>query len=192
MGPNAVGDLAGLDVGYRARREQVRLSDDPRYYRAADVLVEAGRLGQKTACGAFRYQEGSREPLPDPKAESLIRAEAARLGVSRRSIEDVEIVDRCILALINAGAELLVKGIAASASDIDAIWCNGYGFPRYRGGPMFYADTLGLPTVISRIESLGRLLGTHDWTPSQQLRDLAARGQGFAEADAGGSRQHSR
>jgi 3-hydroxyacyl-CoA dehydrogenase len=183
MGPNAVGDLAGLDVGYRARREGVRLSNDPRYYRAADVLVEAGRLGQKTGRGAFRYAEGSREPLPDPEAETLIEAEAARLGVSRRSLDDSEIVDRCILALINAGAELLATGIAASSSDIDAIWCNGYGFPRYRGGPMFYADTMGLAAVTSQIESLARRWGVRDWTPSDKLRQLVACGQNFAEAD---------
>jgi len=183
MGPNAVGDLAGLDVGYRVRRERKDLPDDPRYYRIADVLVEAGRLGQKTGRGAFRYEAGSRNPLLDPEVDALIAAEAARLGVKRRRISDEEIVDRCIYALINEGARLLGEGIAAAAADIDAIWCNGYGFPRIRGGPMFHADMLGLGAVLAGIERYAREQGARDWTPAPLLADLARQGSSFVKWD---------
>jgi len=169
MGPNAVGDLAGLDVGYRVRQERSDLPDDPRYYRPADRMVEAGRLGQKSGRGMFRYEPGSRTPLPDPEVEQMIAAESARLDIERRSVAETEIVDRCILALINEGARILGEGVAESASDIDAIWCNGYGFPRWRGGPMFYADTLGVPQVIESIERLARQHGERYWSPAPVL-----------------------
>jgi 3-hydroxyacyl-CoA dehydrogenase len=183
MGPHAVGDLSGLDVGYRVRREGMRQSDDPRYYRVADILVEAGRLGQKTGAGMYRYETGSRVPLPDPQVDAMTVAEAARLGVIRRSIDAEEIVSRSMLSLINTGAQLLADGIADSAADIDAIWCNGYGFPRRRGGPMFYADTLGLQTVVSSIQRFGSQLGTRDWIPAEFLMRLSSRGQRFADFD---------
>ena len=183
MGPNAVGDLAGLDVGYRVRRERADLPQDPRYYRIADVLVESGRLGQKTGRGAYRYEPGSREPRPDPEVDALIIAEAARLGITRRALADEEIVARCIYALINEAAKILHEGIAASAADIDAIWCNGYGFPRRRGGPMFYADTIGLTVVLAGIERFGRELGAQYWTPAPLLVSLAQRGSTFGEWD---------
>jgi 3-hydroxyacyl-CoA dehydrogenase len=113
MGPNAVGDLAGLDVGYRVRRERPDRLKDPRYFRVADLLVEAGRLGQKSGRGAFRYEPGSREALPD-QVDALIHAESARLGIERRTIADDEIVARCIYALINEGAAILGEGIASA------------------------------------------------------------------------------
>ena len=169
MGPNAVGDLAGLDVGYRARRERRDLPDDPRYYRVADLLVDAGRLGQKTGKGAFDYLPGSRRPSRAPEVEALILAEAQRMNVPRREISDEEILTRCVFALINEGAQILAEGIAASAGDIDAIWCNGYGFPRYRGGPMFYAATRGPAAVVQGIRHLGELHGERYWTPSPLL-----------------------
>src|SRR5579862_290853 len=183
MGPNAVGDLAGLDIGYRTRRERADRPADPRYYRVADLLVEAGRLGQKTGRGSYRYQAGSREPMADPEVEALIIDEARRLGINRRVIADEEVVTRCIYALINEGAALLGEGIAASAADIDLIWCNGYGFPRRRGGPMFYADTIGLRAVIAGIERFAAEQGAQYWTPAPLLVELAQRGDGFAEWD---------
>jgi 3-hydroxyacyl-CoA dehydrogenase len=183
MGPNAVGDLAGLDVGYRIRRERKNPPADPRYFRVADALVEAGRLGQKSGRGAFRYEPGSRQPLPDPEVEALIAAEAARLGVRRRRMSDHEIVERCIYALINEGARLLAEGISTSAGDIDAIWCNAYGFPRLRGGPMFHADTIGLRVVLAGIGRYAKEHGAHDWTPAPLLAELAGRGSTFAEWD---------
>ena len=183
MGPNAVGDLAGLDIGYSVRRERRDRPDDPRYYRAADLLVEAGRLGQKTGRGYYRYEAGAREPMADPEVEALIAAEAARLGIKRRAIGAEEITGRCIHALINEGAALLGEGIARSAADIDAIWCNGYGFPRFRGGPMFHADSLGLGRVLEQIESYGREFAPRDWQPAPLLVELAASGTTFAERD---------
>jgi len=183
MGPNAVGDLAGLDVGYRVRRERRDRPADPRYYRVADLLAEAGRLGQKSGRGAFRYESGSREPLPDPDVETLIAAESRRLGIERRAITDAEIVERCTFALINEGAAILGERIAASAADIDVIWCNGYGFPRWRGGPMFHADAVGVPAVLAGIERFARTLGTQYWQPAPLLVELARGGATFAQWD---------
>jgi 3-hydroxyacyl-CoA dehydrogenase len=179
MGPNAVGDLAGLDVGYRVRRERTDRPSDPRYYRVADLLVEAGRLGQKSARGAFTYAHGSRRPTRDAEVESMIAAEAKRLGVERRAIADQEIRERCLYALINEGAKLLAEGIAASPGDIDAIWCNGYGFPRFRGGPMFYADTVGCAAVLQGIGKLAETHGREYWTPARLLEEIAAAGETF-------------
>jgi 3-hydroxyacyl-CoA dehydrogenase len=179
MGPNAVGDLAGLDVGYRVRRERKDLPDDPRYYRVADLLVESGRLGQKTGRGAYLYPEGTRKPVRDPEVESLIAAESARLGIERRAISDEEIVNRCLFALINEGALILEQGFADSPADIDAIWCNGYGFPKSRGGPMSYADALGTPVVLEGVLRFERALDPRYWTPAPLLRELAASGDTF-------------
>jgi 3-hydroxyacyl-CoA dehydrogenase len=179
MGPNAVGDLAGLDVGYRVRRERKDRPDDPRYYRAADLLVEAGRLGQKNGRGAFRYAQGSRKPIPDPEVDAMIAAESLRLGIARRAIQEQEIRERCLYALINEGARILEEGVADSPADIDAIWCNGYGFPRSRGGPMTYADTIGPATVLDGIRRFAKLHGTKVWTPAPLLSELCARADTF-------------
>jgi 3-hydroxyacyl-CoA dehydrogenase len=179
MGPNAVSDLAGIDVGYRVRRERKDLPDDPRYYRVADLLFEAGRLGQKTGRGAYLYSAGSRKPVRDPEVESMISAESARLGIERRAISDDEIVHRCLFALINEGALILEQGFAASPGDIDAIWCNGYGFPKSRGGPMSYADALGTAAVLDGIRGFERTLGPQYWTPAPLLCELAASGDTF-------------
>jgi 3-hydroxyacyl-CoA dehydrogenase len=179
MGPNAVGDLAGLDIGYHARRAWADRPDDPRFYRVADLLAEHGRLGQKTGRGFYRYEAGSRRGVPDDEVEALIRAEAQRLGIAGRDVEDKEIIGRCIFALINEGATLLEERIAASPNDIDVIWCNGYGFPRERGGPMFYADTIGLPRVVQGIKDYATSLGGRYWSPSRLLVQLAADGLSF-------------
>ena len=181
MGPNAVGDLAGLDVGYRVRRERKDLPDDPRYYRVADLLFEAGRLGQKAGRGAYLYPAGARQRVRDPEVEAMIAAEAARLGVARRLIGDEEIVKRCVFALINEGARLLGEGIADSADDIDAIWCNGYGFPRFRGGPMFHADSIGPAVVLEEMRQFGATLGAGYWTPAPLLEEIARTGGKFQE-----------
>jgi len=181
MGPNAVSDLAGLDVGYRIRRERADRPRDPRYYRAADLLVEAGRLGQKAGRGFYLYPQGSRKRVRDPEVEALIVAESQRLGVARREISETEIRERCLFALINEGARLLGEGIASSAADIDAIWCNGYGFPRFRGGPMFYADTLGLATVLEGLERYAREQGAEIWSPAPLLVELVAQGLCFSD-----------
>ena len=184
MGPNAVGDLAGLDVGYRVRRERKDLPDDPRYYRVADLLVESGRLGQKSRAGAFDYAEGARRLDRSIAVEEMIAAEALRLGVERRPISDEEVVRRCVFALINEGANILAAGIVGAAADIDTIWCNGYGFPRYRGGPMCYADTLGPREVLKEIQALARAQGERYWSPSPLLLELAERDGKFADIHA--------
>jgi 3-hydroxyacyl-CoA dehydrogenase len=179
MGPNAVGDLAGLDVGYRVRRERKDLPCDPRYYRVADMLVEAGRLGQKTGRGAYLYAQGSRRPVRDVEIEALIGAESRRLGIERRAIADQEILERCVFGLINEGALILSEGIAATPADIDVIWCNGYGFPRFRGGPMFHADTIGLGKVLDGINRFAALHGRGYWTPAPLLVEIAGNGGTF-------------
>jgi 3-hydroxyacyl-CoA dehydrogenase len=188
MGPNAVGDLAGLDVGYRVRRERKNLPDDARYFRVADLLVENGRLGQKTGRGMYRYGADGRARAPDPEVEMLIRAEAARLNIAARDLSDTEIIERCIYALINEGAAILADGIAACPQDIDVIWCNGYGFPRARGGPMAYADTVGLASVYDGIRRLAAEHGSRYWTAAPLLADLGRRHSSFAAWHAERSR----
>lgn len=185
MGPNAVGDLAGLDVGYRARRERKDPPTDPRYWRVADRLAEMGRFGQKTGRGFYRYDGDVR--TPDPEVAALARAEAQRLGVTPREITDQEIVERCIYALVNEGAYILQEGAAGCAADIDVIWVNGYGFPRSRGGPMFYADAVGLPQVVESMRRLAETVGSQYWTPAPLLEDLASTGDSFASLCARGA-----
>ena len=182
MGPNAVNDLAGLDVGYSVRREWDGKPDDPTYFRAADMLVEAGRLGRKSGRGFYLYDGGDK--VADPEVVRLIRAEAGRLGIEQRRHDDSEIVERCIFALIDEGARLLGSGIARRASDIDVIWCNGYGFPRWRGGPMQYADTLGLADVHAELAALALRHGHSRFPIAELIRHLAATGGSFAALDA--------
>ncbi len=170
MGPNAVGDLAGLDVGYRARRAWSERPRDPRFYRVSDLLVEAGRFGRKSGSGFYRYGPQSRRGTPDPEVVELIGREAQRLDVVQRPIDDDEILERCLTALINQGGLLLDEGIARSAADIDVIWCDGYGFPSYRGGPMFYAEQIGRDRVLGSVERLARQHGSEYWTPARWLR----------------------
>lgn len=181
MGPNAVGDLAGLDVGYKVRQERTDLPDDPRFYRIADLLVEQGRFGQKTGKGMYLYEEGSRTPTSDPEVQALINAESEKLGIKRRDIEPQEIVERCIYGLICEGARILEDGIATRSSDIDVIWINGYGFPRHRGGPMHYADTVGLSAVHEKLSEFSESFGAKYWEPPALIRDLGKDGRRFAD-----------
>jgi len=173
MGPNAVGDLAGIDVGYKARRERKDLPDDPRFYRVSDMLAEQGRYGQKTGRGMYLYEKGSRTPIPDPEVHEMIRAEAKRLGVEQRDIAADEVIDRCIFGLVTEGARILEERIALRSSDIDVIWLNGYGFPRYRGGPMHYADIVGLDTVYAKVCEFRDRFGARYWEPPVLLERLA-------------------
>ena len=185
MGPNAVGDLAGLDVGYKVRQERTDLPDDPRFYRVANKLAELGRYGQKTGKGMYLYEAGSRQPIPDPEVRSLIRAEAAALGVEQRDISAEEIIERCIYGLIVEGTRILEDGIASRPGDIDVIWMHGYGFPRHRGGPMHYADSIGLDKVYARVCEFRDRFGPMYWEPPALLRELAESGRSFAEFAAG-------
>ena len=182
MGPFAMSDLAGIDVGYRVRQERKStLPDDPRYAAIADKLHGMGRFGQKTAAGFYRYEAGNRTPISDPEVHALIEGEARRLGIERRQISDDEIVKRCIYPVINEGARVLEEGIALRSSDIDIVWIYGYGFPPYRGGPMFYADTVGLGEVYETIRGFREDHGDY-WTPAPLLERLAGAGKTFAAA----------
>ena len=184
MGPNAVGDLAGLDVGASARREWRDRPDDPRFYRASDLLAGLGRYGQKTGRGFYRYDAAGGARVADPEVAELLRSEAARLGVAARAVSDAEIVARCMAALVNEGARVLGEGIAASPADVDTIWCNGYGFPKARGGPLRYADARGLAGVLEDVERFGREFGARYWTPAPLLVELAQLPGGFYDWQA--------
>jgi 3-hydroxyacyl-CoA dehydrogenase len=174
MGPFAMGDLAGLDVGWRIRKGRGERA------LVADRLCELGRFGQKTGAGFYRY-EGDRTPRPDPEVERIILDIAAEQGIARRPISDEEILDRLLYPMVNEGARILEEGRAIRASDIDVIWVHGYGWPVYRGGPMFWADTIGLAAVRDRMLDLGRRTGSDAWTPAPLLERLAAAGRGFLD-----------
>jgi 3-hydroxyacyl-CoA dehydrogenase len=176
MGPFRMGDLAGLDVSWRIRQRQAATRPPHlRYSRIADLLCERGRFGQKTGAGWYRYEAGSREPLPDPEVTALIEAVSAEMGIVRRPIADEDIVERCLCALVNEGARILEEGIATRASDVDVIWIYGYGFPKWRGGPMYWARTMGLGRVAAVVERLHAEQGALV-PPSALLRDLARSG----------------
>lgn len=183
MGPQRVSDLGGTDVGTKARIQLYKRESRPDpYFVIADSLTELGMLGQKIGRGFYRYENGGREALPDPEVIRLIEALSAERGIARREISDEEIVERCILALINVGALVLEEGIAARASDVDVVWTSGYGFPRHLGGPMFYADSLGLGHVSERTRHYHKKLG-HYWRPAALIERLASAKSSFEEWD---------
>ncbi|QSE88022.1 enoyl-CoA hydratase/isomerase family protein (plasmid) [Rhodococcus pseudokoreensis] len=176
MGPFAMSDLAGLDIGWAARKRLAPTRPKHlRYSRVDDVLCEGGRFGQKTGSGYYRYVNGSRTPVPDPEVDAVIRRCAAEAGIDRREISDAEIVDRCILALVNEGAKILGEGIAQRASDIDVVYVDGYGFPASRGGPMYYAQNLGLEEVLRRIREFEVVHGEY-WSPAPLLEQAVRNG----------------
>ena len=184
MGPFAVIDLAGLDVGWRSRRER-RAAEDPRRYGGTlgDRLCERGRFGQKSGAGYYRYEAGSRTPVPDPEVEALIARVSSERGITRREIDDAEILSRCLYPLVNEGANVLDEGIALRAGDIDVVWLHGYGFPAFRGGPMHYADHVGIASVHDTIRRYHERHGAW-WTPSPLLARMAKQGSRFADRDA--------
>ena len=182
MGIFAVDDMGGLDVAWRVRQELHQFEEPGvRKPLVADTLVEMGRLGQKTGKGWYRYGD-DRKPVPDPEVLALIERVATGAGIRRRTISDEEILQRTIYALINEGARLLEEGIASRAADIDVIYLTGYGFPAYRGGPMFYADACGLPAILERVSAFHRELGPR-WKPAPLLETLARDGVTFREFD---------
>ena len=183
MGPFAVSDLAGLDVGYRIRQARAATRDPAERYSAlADKLVEMDRLGQKSGAGFYRYEPGDRTPHPDPAVEHLILEHARDLGLERREITDEEILKRLVYQLVNEGAQVLDEGIAQRSSDIDVIYVYGYGFPAYRGGPMFYAGELGLDAVYADVVQFRERYGDQ-WQATPLLQRLAEAGQTFADFD---------
>src|ERR1041384_4285015 len=184
MGPIAMGDLAGLDVGWRIRKEFKHLEDPTvRHPLVGDRLCEMGRFGQKTGAGWYRYDE-NRKAIPDPEVDKLIAEAAAEAGIVRRQISEQEIVERTMYALVNEGAKILEEGFALRAVDIDIIYINGYGFPAWRGGPMWFADTVGVKKVYDRISEFHAQHGKL-WEPAPLLKTLAEQGKTFADFDKG-------
>jgi 3-hydroxyacyl-CoA dehydrogenase len=173
MGPFAMSDLAGLDIGWK--RETSKSST------LREMLCERGRLGQKSGKGYYLYDPDTRASAPDPEVEALIEQLAERQGIARREVSDQEILERCLFPMVNEGAKILEERIASRASDIDVVWVNGYGWPVYRGGPMFWADGLGLDTVAARVREYSDRLGGEHWRPSELLLRLAASGGRFTQ-----------
>jgi 3-hydroxyacyl-CoA dehydrogenase len=181
MGPFAMQDVAGIDVGARIRqhlRAEGKTRAEGPQSPVPDWLYEMGRYGQKTGSGWYRYEEGSRTPIPDPLIEELAQKAAAGRGVARRKVTDDEIISRIMVALANEGANVLEEGMALRPGDIDVIYVNGFGFPRHRGGPMMVADAMGLATVLARVNEYRARFGDH-WKASPLLERLAAAGKGF-------------
>jgi 3-hydroxyacyl-CoA dehydrogenase len=185
MGPFQMGDLAGLDVGWRIRKGKHAIAPPVgRYSKVSDELCELGRFGQKTGAGYYRYENGSRTPVPDPFVDDLVERVAREAGVARRTVSDQEILERCMFPLVNEAAKILAEGIAARAGDVDVVWVYGYGFPAWRGGPLHWADSLGLSAILDKIQAYERVHG-ESWTPAPLLRELAESGGKF------GSRKHT-
>ena len=185
MGILAVFDMAGIDVGINVHRvNAARYPPDPSYYQADIALHSAGRLGQKTGKGYYKYEPGDRTRHDDPEALALLRQKAGELGVMLRAHADAEILERCLYPLLNEGLRILEEGVAQRASDVDVVWCAGYGFPRYRGGPMFYADTLGLPVLLAGMEKYREIFGSMHWEPAPLLVRLVREGRSLAAWDA--------
>jgi len=179
MGPFAMADLAGLDIGWRNRKAKLhKLSAREKSNNLLDKICELGRYGQKTGAGFYRYDE-QRKATPDPLISELIVAHSQERGIDRRVISDQEILERCLYSMINEGAKILEEGIVARPLDIDVVWIHGFGFPAYHGGPMFYADAIGSKTILAAIHKFQGTLGAEYWTPAALLERLANEGKGF-------------
>jgi len=183
MGIFAVDDMGGIDVMWRVRQERKHLEKPGvRKPLMTDKLYEMGRLGQKTGAGWYRYGD-DRKAIPDPEVDALIRKTATEAGIHQRTISTEEILERCLYSMINEGSRILEEGYALRAADIDTIYLAGYGFPGYRGGPMWYADQVGLKKIFDRILTFQREHGEL-WEPSPLLKRLAESGETFAKWDA--------
>jgi 3-hydroxyacyl-CoA dehydrogenase len=191
MGPCAMLDMAGQDVAWAVRQNQLRRwPANMRYSRLSDMLYERGRLGSKSGAGWYRYKSGARGGEPDPEVEAMIRAESERLGIVRRTIGDEEILTRCLYALVNEGARIVAEGIVERPSDIDLCYVHGMGFPAARGGPMWWADSVGLDRIYREICALEQKYDAN-WTPAPLLAELARSGRRFADLNES-SRRRSR
>jgi 3-hydroxyacyl-CoA dehydrogenase len=185
MGILAVFDMAGIDVGVNVHKSNAdKYPPDPAYYQADLALYEAGRLGQKNGKGYYRYEPGDRTRHDDPQALELLRARAAQLGIAPREHSEEEILERCLYPLLNEGLRILEEGIAMRASDVDVVWAAGYGFPRYRGGPLFYAETIGLDTLLVGMLKYRDLFGPMHWQPAALLEELVKTDQSIADWEA--------
>jgi 3-hydroxyacyl-CoA dehydrogenase len=156
MGPFRMADLAGLDVGMDVRKRRAREFPEQDFSDVADVLVGQGRFGQKNGAGFYRYEAGARNAIADPEVAAIIDKFRAQRGFRPRQVSDTQIIERCIYALVNEGARIVEQGIAQRSSDIDIVYLNGYGFPAFRGGPMFYADQTGLPEVVRALRRMAQ------------------------------------
>jgi 3-hydroxyacyl-CoA dehydrogenase len=179
MGPFTMGDMAGLDIGWEIRKRRYQERPDFVYSKVGDRIAEAGRFGQKTGKGWYLYEPGNRKPIPDPEVDRMISRYRKEQNIETRAISDEEIVERLVYALVNEGAKILEEGIALRASDIDMVYLTGYGFPPFRGGPMFYADTVGLDKVLASIEKFSRGYMGAVWKPAPLLVKLAKAGGKF-------------
>ena len=179
MGPFRMSDLAGNDIGWYIRKRRAIESPEIAYSKTADLLCEQGRFGQKTGAGWYDYQPGDRKAYPSQLVNDMIVRHSADLGLERRAIADEEIVERLVYALVNEGAKILEEGIALRASDIDMVYLTGYGFPLHRGGPMFYADSVGLPNVLDAMRRYARGRHGEAWQPAPLLERRAQEGKGF-------------
>ena len=187
MGILAVFDMAGIDVGVNVHTANAhQFPPDPAYYQADFALYEAGRLGQKNGKGYYRYEPGNRARIDDPAAVEILRARAHKLQVPPREHSQQEIIERCLYPLLNEGLRILEQGVALRASDIDVVWTAGYGFPRYRGGPMFYADTIGLPALLEGMQKYRDIFGPMHWQPAPLLVHLVEQGRTIAQWEAEG------
>ncbi len=184
IGPFATADLSGLDIGYDSRQRRAAQNPNYRKLPIADAIVELGRLGQKTGAGWFRYEKGDRTPHPDPEVARIIKEKAAELGIAQREFADEEILRRLLFASVNEACKILEEGKAYRASDIDVMWLNGFGFPRYRGGLMYWADGIGTAEVYRQIAAWHQQYGER-WAPSALLRRLADTNTPFREAKPG-------
>jgi 3-hydroxyacyl-CoA dehydrogenase len=172
MGPFQMSDMAGLDIGWS---KETSTGSTIR-----ERLCEADRRGLKAGAGYYRYEKGDRTPIPDPEVEKIILEFSAKHQIKRRPVDDQEILERCLYPMINEAAKILDEGIAIRASDIDVVWVYGYGWPVYRGGPMFYADSVGLDKVLARLEHYRKQHG-EEWAPSPLLERLVKDGKKFRE-----------
>ena len=179
MGPFRMGDLAGNDIGWYIRKRRYIEKPEVTYSKTADLLCEMGRFGQKTGAGWYDYKAGDRKAYPSQVVNDMIVKHSAELGIERRKISDQEIVERLVFALVNEAAYILEEGIATRASDVDMVYLTGYGFPIFRGGPMFYADTVGLPNVVMAMEKYAKGRHGQAWKPAPLLAKLAAEGKTF-------------
>jgi len=179
MGPFTMYDMAGNDIGWEIRKRRAKERPDFVYGKFADRIAEKGWFGQKTGRGWYRYEPGNRKPIPDAEVDQMLAAYRKDMGYKPRQISDDEIIERCIYALANEGAHILEEGIALRASDIDMVYLTGYGFPPYRGGPMFYADTVGLDKVLAAIERFQKGYQGAQWKPAPLLVKLAKEGRRF-------------
>jgi 3-hydroxyacyl-CoA dehydrogenase len=185
VGPFAVNDMSGLDVSYNTRKRRAAADPNYRGLPITDALVEAGRLGQKTSAGWYRYEKGDRTPHVDPEVHKLIKDTADRLGIQQRAFTEDEILHRLLFSSVNEACKILEEGKAIRASDIDVMWLNGFGFPRYRGGLMFWADTIGAREIYNQIAVWHQRYGAR-WKPSALLQEIAQTGGNLREAKGRG------